>query len=233
MNGLFQLLFAHVALAHDFVVVLLGKLVEHLVHNFVGQQVGGRTLVTLELQQQAFAQVRGPHAGRLELLNHLQNILDLAHRHVEPHLEDEVVGDSLDGALQIAVVVDVADDVLGNLIRGFVERLFAQLALEIVVERRGRDKGNILFLVVFREVVGFEPVVGDVVFGAVVAQRELFGRFGGISVFVGVGVVVVQAVEAFFPALFQGGVVDQLLLHALFKFHFGKFEEPDELYLLG
>ena len=90
-----------------------------------------------------------------------------------------------------------------------------------------------LFLVVFREVVGLEPVVGDVVFGAVVAQRELFGRFGGIPVFVGVGVVVVQAVETFFPALFQGGVVDQLLLHALFKLHFGKFEEPDELYLLG
>ena len=147
-NGLFQLLFAHVALAHDFVVVFFGKFVEHLVDNLVGQQVGGCPLVTFELQQQAFAQVRSPHAGGLELLNHLQNILDLTHRYIEPHLKDEVVGDGLYGALQVAVVVDVADDVLGYLVGGVVERQFAQLAFEVVVERRGRDKGYVVFFVV-------------------------------------------------------------------------------------
>jgi hypothetical protein len=90
----------------------------------------------LELDQEALAQVAGGHAGGLEGLEHLQRVLGLLQgagrldRDAAHELLVELVA-------QVAVVVDVPDQVLGDLLVALLEVQLVQLGLEHLREGLG------------------------------------------------------------------------------------------------
>ena len=203
---------------------------ESLVYYLIGQLCGSRAPAAFELEFQALLQVGGSHACRVEVLNDLQQFAQFPDRHVESHLEHQVVRYGRQGTLQVTVVVDVSDDVFGNLLVGLGQFPQVQLFEQVVVERGAPRDGNLfagrifagnLSVYVRRSFVVVVVVAHEQVFGTFVARGVLFGRYVGF--FFGRGVCI---------ALIEGGIVDEFLLDLLFQLYLGQFEETYGLYLL-
>ena len=77
-----------------------------VVHDPVRERILAEPVFHLE--QEALAKVAGADAHRIEALDRPEHALDVRHRHVDRG------GDLLDRAGQIAVLVDVADDLLAD-----------------------------------------------------------------------------------------------------------------------
>ena len=89
---------------HQLLVVLLDELVEIVGQNLAGQPPrAGVDRHLRHLQQQAFPQVAGADAGRLQLVNDVQQAFQLSGRGLDPHREGDVVGHGFQVAAQVAV----------------------------------------------------------------------------------------------------------------------------------
>ncbi len=114
---------------------VLGDLVEALAlehrqvvaHDAIGERV--LLAAGAQLQAQAFAQVAGADARRIELLDAPQRALD------DLEVLAALEGDLLDGELDVAVVVHVADQHGGDRLLLLVELVHLQLPEEVVGER--------------------------------------------------------------------------------------------------
>ena len=100
-------------------------------------------VVGRELQQQALAEVAGPDARRVELLDQAQGLLGLR----EGDVAAEVADDLVELEVQEPVVVEVVDDVLGQGADGRLGVEEAELVGQVVVERL-RPRGHVLHGVV-------------------------------------------------------------------------------------
>ena len=216
-------------------------------------RVGVFLLKPFELDEQAFLQIGRTDAGRVEQVNDVQHLSHLFFGGLEVHGKKQVVNDVADGAAQIPVVVEVADDHLPDDFLLFGEVVVAQLLDEVVLERILMGDGGLVFLVVAAVVVGLQ-LVGVVVFvvvGEIVSQVELL-VFVEVELVV-VVVVVLSVVVAFsavvvvllgravigeglfFAALvvFEGGVRLDFFFDALFELDKGQLQQFHQLNLLG
>ena len=101
--------------------MLLDDLLRDRVHGWIGPQ----------LQEEAFLDVPRAHADRVELLDHLgQDALDLLHGVLAAR------GDLAELGAQVAVLVDVADDLLADPPGARVLERQPELVLQVVGERR-------------------------------------------------------------------------------------------------
>ena len=84
----------------------------------------------LELNEQALTQVPRPNPRGVKALNDLQDLFDLGARHLENFRY------FIGLAVQIAILVDVADEISANLLSQFALHGQGQLPQEIVCQRR-------------------------------------------------------------------------------------------------
>ena len=161
------------------------ELVEAVADDADGIRHRGRLLLVFQLDEEAFAEVAGTHARRLELLDDLQHRLHLLGVRFDAGAEGEVIDQGLDVAAEIAVVIETADDEGGHRPLVLGEVPVAQLLLQALREALLDGEG-----VVFGTLV-----LAPVVHGAVVVRRGI--------VVVGVGLVVI----------FQGAAAVLAVLH--------------------
>ena len=163
------------------------ELVEPVAEDADGIGHGRRLLLVLQLDEEALAEVAGAHAGRFELLDDLEHRLHLFGIGGDTRTEGEVVHQRFDIAAEVTVVVQAADDEVGDgaLMLGQVP--IAQLLLEALGEALLDREGIVLGAF----------VLAPVVYGTVVVR-------GGI-VIVRVGVVVLLEGAAAVLAVFYLG----------------------------
>jgi len=99
-----------------------------------------------QLQQEAFSEVAGADARRVEPLDEPERLLNLLDGHVVAEVAGHVVQRDVLG--QIAVVVEVVDDVLGQRPEGRIGVEEAELLGQLVVERLGA-RGHVLHGLLF------------------------------------------------------------------------------------
>ena len=161
------------------------ELVETVTDDADGIGHGRRLLLVLQLDQEAFAQVPGAHAGRFELLDDFEHRLHFLGIRFDAGAEGDVIDQGFDVAAEIAVVIQTADDEgrHGTLVISEVPvtQLFLKALREALLDGEGVVFGTL--------------VLAPVVHGTVVVR-------GGIVV-VGEGPVVV----------FQGAAAVLAVLH--------------------
>ena len=92
---------------------------------------------TLDLQQEGFPEVTGSDARGIKGLHQTDQLFDLLGGDGEPRLEEQVILDLLHRASQVAVAVDIADDVAGDLTAPPLKRRHqSKLIHEVFVQRR-------------------------------------------------------------------------------------------------
>ena len=185
-------------------------------------------LFPLKLQQKALLQILGGDASWLKFLNYLQDVRQLVAVGVDVLLKQQVVADGWKWSFEVAVFVDVADDVFGDLHVGFVQFGQAQLLQQVVVQRFAHRERYVFFLFVRGMVVVVETVVWNVVFGEIITQGKVFLR--GVAAFV-VDILHIIVRERIFYSFLQCGIIFQLLFDALFQLQKREFRELDDLHL--
>ena len=198
--------------------MLLDELVEIVGQNLAGQPPrAGVDRHLRHLQQQAFPQVAGADAGRLQLMDDVQQAFQLSGRGLDPHREGDVVGHGFQVAAQVTVLVDAPDQVDGQPHIPLGKIPVAQLFDQILLQRTPLGQIDRALFVVFRKVVDAAFVRRRVV----VVQVFVNGDLLGLLVVLG---------RAFL--LFQNDVVLDLLFDALFELHGGELQQLDHLNLL-
>ena len=148
------------------------ELVEPVADDADGIGHGRRLLLVLQLDEEAFAEVAGAHAGGFELLDDLEHRLHLGRIGGDAGAEGQVVHQGFDVAAEIAVVVQAADDEGGHGALVLGEVPVAQLLLEALREALLDGEGIVLGAFVLAPVVhGTVVIRGGVVvvrIGAVV-----------------------------------------------------------------
>ncbi len=175
-----------------------------------------------KLRQQTFAQVARRHAQRIELLHDGQRFLDVFHRIFS------VLRDLLERRAQVAVLIEVADDRLGDLPHHVVANRDAQLPGKMLGKslRRGKKfiEGGTLDDLAFAAIL-----IAAAAAQVLVEKRgyvEFFERTGGFGLrnFLGLRfqegfVAVIFGDNRVLGQLFQHRVFDHLLID-----HFPEFE---------
>ena len=140
-----------------------GEILELVPDDADGVVYAGTHLFVLELQEQAFAKVPGADAGRLELLDDPEHLLDLLGSRFDPGAEGEVVRQGLEVAAEIAFLVQRTDDegADGPLVLRQVAE--AELLHEGLREALLDGEGIVLGALIFAPVVDIEIVGRDVV----------------------------------------------------------------------
>ena len=158
---------------HDAGEMLFGELVEVAVDDLVGEQAGRLGGAALELEEETLAEVGGGDTGGLKVVDHLEHLLHIVVAHIHPHLEHQVVADFLDGALEIAVVVDIADDIFCNSLLPRREVALGDLVVQEVDNRRFCHHDGFALLIVGAGVGDICAVVRDIVFVAIIGELHL------------------------------------------------------------
>ena len=163
-----QLVRVQVEAVHQLRELAALELVEPVAEDADGIGHGRCLLLVLQLDEEAFAEVAGAHAGGFELLDDLEHVLHLGRIGGDAGAESEVIDQGLDVAAEISVVVQAADDEGGHspLVVGQVP--VAQLLLEALREALLDGKGIVLGALVLAPVVYGTVVVR----GGVVIVRE-------------------------------------------------------------
>ena len=176
-DGFLELIFRDAEFGGDFRVVLFGEFGEVVAQDAGGQFDRFGLLLGFELEQQALAQVAGTDADRVEFLDEVEQFLHFVFVGLDAEAEGNVVGQGFQVAAQVAVVVDHADDELGDLPLALVDLAIAQLGLEALVETLPDGEGIVLGLEVLALVVDVEFVRRRGVAAAVFAERDVLLLF--------------------------------------------------------
>ena len=239
-DGAFGRVLVDVKFLLDFVPVLAGELFVAVLHNALfrlQQRVGvsGPALLHLAayLDEEAFLQVAGAQAGRVEVLDDVQHLFQFLGAGVDTRIDGQFVADAVQGLAQQPVVVQRPDEVFGQFALPGRQVLLAQLFFQRFVERGRVREGDFFRLVVVAAAVVFlQLIVGDVVLRQVVAQRVVVRVASVLRAFafgVGrVGIIVGRRLLAFF----QGRVFQQFGPHAVFQLHGRQFQQLHYLNLL-
>ena len=173
-----------------------------------------------ELQQQAFAEVPGAHAGRLKFLDYRQNVLNLVLSHLHSRAEGHIVHQGFDVATEVAVGVETADDELPYLLLALAEVTITELLPEALGEAFLYGEGVVFRTGVLAPVVHFETVGRDV---AVAVFHGVDGDIAGVLFVFVLGRIRIGVV-------IQHGIVFKLSTYLLLQFLNRKL---DELYGLN
>ena len=216
-NRLAEILLGDLQPRHELFVMFLDELVE-----IVGQDLARETLrprierLLLQLQEQAFPQIAGPDTGRFQLVNHPEQPFELLGRSLDTHRKGDVVGDRLQVAPQVAVLVDAAHEIGRQphvpLRKVAVTELFDQ----VFRQRTPLGKVNRALFVVFRKVVDAAFVRGRIILAQVLVHGDLLG----LLLLFGDGL------------LLKDDILLDLLLDALLELHGGQLQQLDHLDLL-
>ncbi len=114
-DRLFQPLLLNLKELHDAFIAFIDKVIEIAVQDPYSQLRGSCFLPSPQLNQQALFQVPCTDTGWFKILNNAQHLLKLRLIHLQSGLEDQVIGDSLQISTQIAIIVDIPDDVFSDL----------------------------------------------------------------------------------------------------------------------
>ena len=199
--------------------------------------------MAFELDEQALLQVAGGDTRRVEFLNDVKHLGHFLFRGGYVHCEKHVVHDVGHGAAEVAVVVQVADDVLPDFALFFGQVAIGKLLVQIVLEGFFIDNRSLVRVVVGAVVVGLQligivvnvlvlEVVGDVEF---VVLAEIDFLVVVVVVFAVVGIFsdwLIVLVIIVFVRFFQGGIGFYFLLDALLKFDDGQLQQFHQLNLL-
>ena len=101
-----------------------------MVTDHAQSQTAGQVVLALQLQHQALAQVAGGYAGRFQAFDHRQHPFHIAGLDHNSLFECDVVGNRASRATQVALTVNVADDVSGNHLVLLVHALLIELLHE-------------------------------------------------------------------------------------------------------
>jgi len=194
-----------------------------------GEADGGVVAVVflVKLEKQAFLQVAGADAGRVEILDFNENALEVVFVGDDILAESKVVRDGAQFSPQVSVFVDAVDEVDGQGEVFLVAKGGAGLFFQKFLEGRRAGDGNIALVVV---VVFVEP---EAAFVVVITQQFVDidviaeGFFFGTNVF-GIG----KSVFFFRLAGFKCRIVKQFLLQLFFKVERVQLQQFDELNLL-
>ena len=113
--------------AGDLRIAAAAQLVEVVLHDLHRDRV--RVGIALELDQQALLDRASGHAGRVERLHQREDLLDLFHRRLA------ALGDLGHLRPQVAVLVEIADDLVADAAHQRILGGEAQLLVEVVGER--------------------------------------------------------------------------------------------------
>ena len=154
-----ELVRVQVEAVHQFRELAALELIEPVAEDPDGIGDGRRLLLVLQLDEEAFAEVAGAHAGGLELLDDLEHRLHLFRVGGNARAEGEVVHQGFDVAAEVAVVIQAADDKgsHGPLVIGQVP--VAQLFLEALREALLDGKCIVLGALVLAPIVHGTVVV--------------------------------------------------------------------------
>ncbi len=189
----------------------------------------------MELQEQALAEIARGDARRVERLDLPKDPLHVVFGHFDAVVEEDVVENGVDFALQVPVLVNGADDLVGDDLVGVVEVQKRELLLELLGEGLVRRHGAVAILLV--PAVARLGVVAVHVVGVVeeVLHVEVLFLLGLQFVFHLLG----RCVELFFLALlllalalFEKGVFLKLILDALLQLEGVQLQQFDVLNLL-
>ncbi len=198
--------------------MLLDEFVEVGSQNLAGQaprpRIDGHLV---HLQQQAFAQVARPDAGRLQLVEDTQQPLQLPGRGFDADRKGDIVGNGFEVATQIAVLVDAADQIDGQPHVALRKAAETELLDQILLQRPAPGKEHGTLLVVLGVVVDAALICRGIVLAQILFDRNLL-RLG---LFLGRALL-----------LFEYDVVLDLPLDALFELHGGQLQQLDHLDLL-
>ena len=217
-DGIAELLLAHLQAGHQLLVVLLDELVEVIGQDAARKTARRRVHRQLpHLQQQALAQVAGADAGRLQVVDDVEQPFELLRRGLDAQREGDVVGDGIQLPTQVAVLVDAPHQVGGQPHLPLREVAVAELLDQVLLQRTPLGENHRTLLVVLRIVVDAALVGGRLVLAQVFVDRNLLGLLLFGRTFV----------------LLQHDVVLDFLLDALLELHGGKLQQLDGLNLLG
>ncbi len=119
--GVGEALARYVELCLQTVEMPFGKQVEMMGNYFFRSHRFYRLRQSFELEQQAVAQVYSPDTGRVESAYGIEYASHIAVVDIYSLRDGNIVGDVAQRACEIAVVVEIADDMLGNAHITFVE----------------------------------------------------------------------------------------------------------------
>ncbi|MNM86503.1 hypothetical protein D3C81_986570 [compost metagenome] len=147
-DDLAQFVFLDLHAAHQLAVVAAAQQVDEVSDQALGLGHPGRAGWQLtQLQQQAFPQVAGAHAGGFELLDTVQDRFDLVELDVQ--LRVEAGADFLEGVLQVTLAIDAVDQGDGDQAIGIRHRCQVQLPQQMALQAlAGRGAGGEVPLVV-------------------------------------------------------------------------------------
>ena len=171
----------------------------------------------LQLQQQAFAQVPCAHAGRLKLLDHLQQALHFLVSGLDAGPEGQVVHQGVQVPAQVAVFVQAADNERGHFTLVFVQVAETQLPHQALGKTFLDGKGVVLRPFVLPVIVHVQPIGGRRIVLVNLVDRNVLGLV--VVAFAGRSVVV------------KHRIVLELTFDPLFQFLDREFDEPDGLHL--
>ena len=205
LEHLFQFLAGNAHLAAQRVETHGCKVVEILLHHRDGHVHILTSGFAAQLQQDAFPQVPCGDTGRVQCLDDLQHLFHLLGVHHVTVVECHVIGNFIDRAAQIAVILQIAHNGLGNDLLGLVELQFSQLVGKVFLERFFAYCRRRIVLVVAAAVVGevAVPCSRVVVTVAVhlAAGGSVLAGMVVVATLVVVIVVLVVVVRLFFKGL--------------------------------
>ena len=179
---------------------------------------------TLDLQQEGFPEITGSDACGVKGLHQTDQLFDLLRGDGEPCFEEQIILDLLHRASQVAVAVDIANDVAGDLTAHPLKgRHQSKLVHEVFVQRR-RPSSEGYFLPHRLALLELsELVVGDIILGGIFAELPVL--ITGISL----GCRILRLTLRLLVVLFQSGVLLQLSLYTSFELQPGELQHLDSL----
>ena len=241
VDHVLQLIVSQVEPPLDLIVMLLSELVE-VIGEYVDSTIHilATVLLAVQLDEQAFLQVAGRDTRRVELLDLLDQRLYFLFGGLDVLTESQVIGDGSGLPSQVAVIVDAADDLLGDPAGAVIYHQHAQLIEEHLVKRGLYFMRHDPVLIRIGIVVIPQLVIGDVVviFVDIFADIDIF-IFVLTSILLFIFFRVLEFVFYFltrpvFVILrhFQRRVLLQLLLDPLFQVSRRHLQQLHKLNLL-
>ena len=165
--------------------MLLGEQVEIITDNLQGCHRLNRAGKPSQLQQQAVAEVDGADSGGLQLPDSLPDPSDFIHRKIFPFGKGKVIGNRLEVAGKVAVIVEIPYDMEGYEALVVSNVLLFELSDKIFYQRRARG-GDYRLEIIFRGSLGSTPeltreIFRDVILRTVVGGLEVAVGFGELS----------------------------------------------------
>ena len=190
-----------------------GKVIKVLVNHGDGEVHILAVRLATQLQQNTLAQVTGGDTCRIQRLHDFYHLLDLLGIDHIAIVEGHVIGNLRSATAQIAAILQVAHDGVGNDLLGLVEFQLAQLVGEVFLQGLLAHSSGGIILVVTAMVVGNEaiPSHGIIVTAVLVDAVVVSAPFvGGTAVVLGVLLIVFIVRHLFKRLILTDLVVDKL-----------------------